>query len=56
MKTTTLMRTDVPRIFRGGLLAAARFRRFLDAGRIRAAVLLTAAASAVILIAHSLLG
>lgn len=40
----------------GGLLAAARFRRFLDAGRIRAAVLLTAAASAVILMAHSLLG
>jgi uncharacterized membrane protein YfcA len=40
----------------GGLLAAARFRRFLDAGRIRAAVLLTAAISAAILIAHSLLG
>jgi uncharacterized protein len=40
----------------GGLLAAGRFRRFLDAGRIRAAVLLTASASAAILIAHSLLG
>ena len=39
-----------------GLAAAAGFRRFLDAGRIRAALLLTAAASAVILIAHSLLG
>jgi uncharacterized protein len=40
----------------GGLAAAARFRRYLDAGRIRAAVLVTAAASALILIAHSLLG
>jgi uncharacterized membrane protein YfcA len=39
-----------------GLAAAARFRRFLDAGRIRAAVLVTAAASAIILIAHSLVG
>jgi uncharacterized protein len=39
-----------------GLAAAAGFRRFLDAGRIRAAVLVTAAASAIILIAHSLLG
>lgn len=39
-----------------GLVAAARLRRFLDAGRIRAAVLLTAAASAVIVIVHSLLG
>jgi uncharacterized protein len=39
-----------------GLAAAARFRRFLDAGRIRAAVLVTAAASAIILIAHSLMG
>ncbi len=40
----------------GGLLAAARFRRFLDAGRIRTAVLVVATASAAILIAHSLLG
>jgi uncharacterized protein len=39
-----------------GLAAAARFRRFLDAGRIRVAVLVTAAASAIILIAHSLVG
>ena len=39
-----------------GLAAAARFRRFLDAGRIRAALLVTAGASAIILIAHSLLG
>ena len=39
-----------------GLAAAAGFRRFLDAGRIRAAVLVTAAASAVILITHSLVG
>lgn len=39
-----------------GLAAAARFRRFLDAGRIRAAVLVTAAVSAIILIAHSLMG
>ena len=38
-----------------GLAAAARFRRFLDGGRIRAAVLATAAASAIILIAHSLI-
>jgi uncharacterized membrane protein YfcA len=40
----------------GGLAAAARFRRFLDAGRIRVAVLVTAAASATVLIAHSLVG
>ncbi len=39
-----------------GVAVAARFRRFLDAGRIRAAVLLTAAASAVVVIVHSLLG
>ena len=39
-----------------GLVAAARFRRFIDAGRIRAALLVTASASAIILIAHSLLG
>jgi hypothetical protein len=39
-----------------GLVAAARFRRFLDAGRMRAAVLVTASASAIILIVHSLLG
>ena len=39
-----------------GLAAAARFRRFLDAGRIRVAVLVTAAASATVLIAHSLVG
>ncbi len=39
-----------------GLAAAAWFRRFLDAGRIRAALLVTAGASAIILIAHSLLG
>jgi len=38
-----------------GLAAATRFRRFLDAGRVRPALLLTAATSAVILIAHSLL-
>jgi len=38
-----------------GLVAAARFRRFLDAGRMRAAVLVTASASATILIVHSLL-
>ncbi|HXZ72035.1 MAG TPA: sulfite exporter TauE/SafE family protein, partial [Streptosporangiaceae bacterium] len=38
-----------------GLAAAARVRRFLDGGRIRAAVLATAAASAIILIAHSLI-
>jgi len=38
-----------------GLAAAARFRRFLDAGRIRAALLVTASASATILIVHSLL-
>ena len=37
-----------------GLAAGAWFRRFLDAGRIRMAVLLTAAASAAILITHSL--
>src|SRR5215831_13550194 len=39
-----------------GLAAAARFRRFIDAGRIRAALLVTASVSAIILIAHSLLG
>ena len=39
-----------------GLAVAARFRRFLDAGRIRAAVLVTAAASGVVVIVHSLLG
>src|SRR5215471_5849296 len=39
-----------------GLAAAARFRRFIDAGRIRAALLVTASASAIILIVHSLLG
>jgi uncharacterized membrane protein YfcA len=39
-----------------GLAIAARFRRFLDAGRIRAAVLLTAAASAAVVIIHSLAG
>jgi uncharacterized protein len=38
-----------------GLLAAAPFRRYLDSGRIRAAVLLAAAGSAAVLIAHSLL-
>jgi uncharacterized membrane protein YfcA len=38
-----------------GLAAAARFRRFLDAGRIRVTVR-TAAASAIVLIAHSLVG
>jgi len=38
-----------------GLAAAARFRRFLDAGRIRAALLATAATSAIILIVHSLI-
>jgi len=38
-----------------GLAAAARFRRFLDAGRIRPAVLVTASVSAIILIAHSLI-
>jgi uncharacterized membrane protein YfcA len=39
-----------------GFAAAPRFRRFLDAGRIRAALLVTAAGAAAILIAHSLLG
>jgi hypothetical protein len=38
-----------------GFAAAARLRRFLDGGRIRAAVLLLASASAVLLIARSLL-
>jgi uncharacterized protein len=38
------------------LAREARFRRFLDAGRIRVAVLVTAAASATVLIAHSLVG
>lgn len=37
-----------------GLAVATRFRRFVDAGRIRVAVLLIAAASAVILIARGL--
>jgi len=39
-----------------GFAVAPRFRRFLDAGRTRAAVLVTAAGAAVVLIAHSLLG
>ena len=39
-----------------GLAAAARFRRFIDGGRIRAALLVTATVSAIILIVHSLLG
>jgi uncharacterized protein len=39
-----------------GLVAAFWFRRYLDAGRMRAAVLLTAAASSIILIVHSLVG
>ena len=38
-----------------GLAAATRFRRFLDGGRIRPAVLVTASVSAIILIAHSLI-
>jgi hypothetical protein len=38
-----------------GLAVAARFRRFLDGGRIRAAVLVTASVSAIILIVHSLI-
>ncbi len=38
-----------------GLLAAAPFRRYLDSGRMRVAVLLAAAVSAAVLIAHSLL-
>jgi hypothetical protein len=38
-----------------GLAAAARFRRFLDAGRIRPTLLMIASASAVILIVHSLI-
>jgi len=38
-----------------GLAAAARFRRFIDAGRIRAALLVIASASAMILIVHSLI-
>jgi hypothetical protein len=43
-------------VLASGLAAGARFRRFIDPGRIRAAGLLTAAASAIILIAHSLVG
>ena len=39
-----------------GFAAAAGLRRFLDAGRTRAAVLAAAAGSALVLIAHSLLG
>jgi len=39
-----------------GFAAAARLRRFLDGGRIRAAVLVLASASAIVLIARSLLG
>lgn len=39
-----------------GLAAGTRFRRFIDAGRVRAAVLLVAGASAIILIVHSLVG
>jgi uncharacterized membrane protein YfcA len=39
-----------------GFTVAAGLRRFLDAGRTRAAVLAAAAGSAVVLIAHSLLG
>ena len=48
MSTATVLTT--------GLAAGARFRRFIDAARIRAAVLLTAAASAIILIVRSLVG
>jgi uncharacterized membrane protein YfcA len=40
----------------GGFAAAAGLRRFLDGGRTRAAVLAAAAGSALILIAHSILG
>lgn len=39
-----------------GFAVAARLRRFLDGGRIRAAVLAIAATSAAVLIAHSALG
>jgi hypothetical protein len=39
-----------------GFVIASRLRGFLDRGRIRVAVLLVAAASAIILIGHSLLG
>jgi len=39
-----------------GFAAAAGLRRFLDAGRTRAAVLAAAAGSALVLIAHSVLG
>jgi uncharacterized membrane protein YfcA len=39
-----------------GLVAASRLRRYLDAGRMRAAVLLTATAAALVLIVHSLVG
>jgi uncharacterized protein len=39
-----------------GLVAAAWLRRYLDAGRMRAAVLLTATAAALVLIVHSLVG
>ncbi len=39
-----------------GFALASRLRRFLDGGHIRVAVLLVAAVSAIILIAHSLLG
>lgn len=39
-----------------GFAAAPRLRRFLDAGRVRPAVLIVAVISAVILVVHSLLG
>src|SRR5262252_1657092 len=39
-----------------GFAVAPRFRRFLDAGRTRTAVLVTAAGASVVLIVHSLLG
>jgi uncharacterized protein len=39
-----------------GFAAAAGLRRFLDAGRTRAAVLAAAAGSALVLIVHSILG
>ena len=39
-----------------GFVVAPRFRRFLDAGRTRSAVLVTAAGASAVLIVHSLLG
>jgi uncharacterized membrane protein YfcA len=39
-----------------GFAAGTRFRRFIDAGRVRVAVLLVAGASAIVLIVHSLVG